>query len=100
MGKKVVVSDQAYGVGGIVYEVVIKESKHPLDLGNSIPKTDIKIYEDYRNSKYIYTCGQSVNFDEAQKILDEVKSIYDESKIVALENGVPISLKKAQRNSR
>ncbi|WP_430815570.1 MlaD family protein [Carboxylicivirga sp. RSCT41] len=100
MGKKVVVSDQAYGVGGIVFEVVIKESKQPLGLGNEIPNSGIKIYEDYRKSKYIYTCGQTTDFDEAQKILDEVKQFYDESKIVALEDGVPISLKKALKKRR
>ncbi|MCU4155716.1 MCE family protein [Carboxylicivirga sp. A043] len=100
MGKKVVVSDQAYGVGGVVYEVVIKESKQPLDLGKTIPDSDIRIVEDYRNSKYIYTCGQTRNFDEAQKILDKVIRIYDESVIVALENGVPISLKKARKNTQ
>ncbi|MBK3516832.1 MlaD family protein [Carboxylicivirga marina] len=97
MGRKVVVSDQAYGVGGLVYEVVISESKQPQDFGNAILNGLYKVHEDYRNSKYIYTCGQTSNFDEAQKILDEVIVIYDQSKIVALENGVPISLKKAKK---
>ncbi|MCT4591673.1 MAG: MlaD family protein [Carboxylicivirga sp.] len=96
-GRKVVVSEGAYGVGGIVYEVQINESKKPLDFGTTILNGKYQVYEDYRNSKYVYTLGQTTNFDEASEILDEVKEKYDESVIVALENGVPISIKKARR---
>ena len=99
-GKKVVVTDNAYGVGGIVYEVQLKESKEPLDFGKAILNDRYKVFEDYRKSKYVYTLGQTSDFDEASKLLDEVKERYDESIIVALENGVPISLRKAQKKSK
>lgn len=98
-GRKVVVSEGAYGVGGIVYEVQIKSSKQPLEIGTTILNGKYQVYEDYRDSRYVYTLGQTVNFDEASKILDEAKEIYDESILVALKDGVPISLKKARRQS-
>ncbi len=97
MGKKVVVTDNAYGAGGVVFEVVVKESKQPVELSKQVLNGKYRIYEDYRKSKYIYTLGQTNSFDEAQEMLDEVIEIFDESKIVALENGVPISLKKARK---
>ncbi|TRX70269.1 MlaD family protein [Carboxylicivirga sp. M1479] len=100
MGKKVVVSENAYGVGGIVYEVVIKESKQAEEFGKEVLNGKYKVYEDYRKSTYIYSLGQVSDFDEAMEILDEVKEIYDESKVVALENGVPISLKKALKKQK
>ncbi len=99
-GRKVVVSDQAYGVGGVVYEIQLAQSKKPLNFEATILDGKYTVFEDFRNSKYVYTVGQTRNFDEASKILDEVIKIYDESELVALENGVPISLKKAQKLTR
>ncbi|MBR8534911.1 MCE family protein [Carboxylicivirga sediminis] len=99
-GRKVVVTDQAYGVGGIVYEIQILESKAPIKMDSTILDGKYKIFEDYRDSKYVYNLGQTRYFDEASKILDEVKDLYDEASIVALENGVPISLKKARRKAK
>ncbi|MBS2212448.1 MCE family protein [Carboxylicivirga mesophila] len=99
-GRKVMVTDQAYGVGGIVYEIQILASKTPAKIDSTILDGKYKIFEDYRDSKYIYSLGQTRYFDEASKILDEVKDLYDEANIVALENGVPISLKKARRKAK
>lgn len=99
-GRKVMVTDQAYGVGGIVYEIQILASKTPAKMDSTILDGKYKIFEDYRDSKYIYSLGQTRHFDEASKILDEVKDLYDEANIVALENGVPISLKKARRKAK
>lgn len=99
-GRKVVVTDQAYGVGGIVYEIQLKKTKTPAEMDASILDGKYKVFEDYRGSRYVYTVGQTRDFDEALKILEEVKAIYDESCIVALENGVPISLKKAQKKTQ
>ncbi|WP_439183463.1 MlaD family protein [Carboxylicivirga taeanensis] len=99
-GRKVVVSDKAYGLGGIVFEVQINSSKTPLNIGSSILDGKYRVFEDYRGSKYVYIVGQTRNFDEANEILDEVKELYDKAVVVALEDGTPISLKKAQKRTR
>ncbi|WP_430809974.1 MULTISPECIES: MlaD family protein [unclassified Carboxylicivirga] len=96
-GRKFVVTDQAYGVGGIVFEIQLMNSRTPVAFDKTILDGKYIVYEDYRKSTYVYSVGQTRNFDEANKILDEVIDQYGESQIVALENGVPISLKKALR---
>jgi len=97
LGRKSVVSGNDNIVTGIVYQVVLKESKEPLKFSKQVLNNEYKVFEDYRDSKYYYTIGQFSSFDEAKKILDEVIKNFDESKVVALENGVPISVKKARK---
>ena len=97
MGKRVVVSDDMNTVIGVVYQVVLKESKEPLDFHKQVLDGKYRVYEDYRSSKYYYSIGQVHTFDEAQKILDEIKGVFDEAWIEALENGLPIRLKKAKK---
>ena len=99
VGKKVVLSDSDSADKEVVYQVVLKESKKALDFDKQIFDGKYKVLEDYRGSKYYYTVGQAQKFDEAQNILDEVRGDYDEAEIIALQNGVPISLKKAKKLS-
>ena len=97
MGKKIIVSDDNSGVSQIVYQVVLKESKEPLDFYKQIRDGKYKVFEDYRNSRYFYSIGQVRTFDEAQSILNEVKNTFDKAKIVALRDGMLISVKKAKK---
>jgi len=97
LGRKSVVSGNENIVTGIVYQVVLKESKEPLEFSKQVLNNEYKVFEDYRDSKYYYTIGQFSTFDEAKEILDEVIKNFDESKVVALENGVSISVKKAKK---
>lgn len=95
MGKKVHVSDGAYGIKGVFFQVLLQESKKPLKMDSLV--MGYEVIEDYRKSKYYYSIAQSRNFDEIQKICDKSKSVFKDSKVVAFENGEPISLRKAQR---
>ncbi len=98
MGKKLVVSDGAYGIKGVFFQVQLQESKKPLKMDSLV--LGYKVFEDYRKSSYYYSIGQSRDFDEIQKIYDEAKDFYGDSKVVAFENGEPISLKKAKKKTR
>ncbi len=98
--KKVVVAEEGNNVNDIVYQVVLKKSKKPLDMQRQILDGKYNVFEDYRDSKYFYTIGQASTFDEAQKTLDEVIGIFDESEIAALQNGIPISVKEAKKMSK
>lgn len=97
VGKKVVVSDNAYGIYGVVYQIVIEESKTPLDINSFELDSSFRVFEDYRKSHYYYSVAQSDSFDEIQKIFEKIKPFFEKSRIVAFENGEEISIKKAQK---
>nr|WP_319398737.1 MlaD family protein [uncultured Carboxylicivirga sp.] len=99
-GKNITVTDGAYGIKGIVFQVQLEESKTPLAMDSVIIEGKYNVYEDFRKSRYFYSVGQSRSFDEIQKVYDEVKVIYDKAKIVAFENGESISVKKAIKRSK
>lgn len=99
LGKKVVVSDDTYNITGVVYKVLVKESKKPLEIEKEILDGKYEIIESYRDSKYYHTVGQERSFDEIQKIFDEIINKFGESQIVAFENGEKISLRKARKSA-
>ncbi|MCU4175953.1 MlaD family protein [Carboxylicivirga sp. N1Y90] len=100
VGKKVVVSDNAYGIHGVIYQIVLKQSKKPLKMDSVVVNSKYRVFEDYRKSRYYYSIAQSESFVEIQKIFEEIKPQFEESCIVAFENGEEISLKKAQKLTR
>ncbi|MBI9065106.1 MAG: MCE family protein [Marinilabiliaceae bacterium] len=100
LGKKVYVTDGAYGVKGVFYQVELIQSPKPLNMDSVLIKDKYKVFEDYREGDYVYSIGQARNYDEILKIHEEVKADYENSRVVAFENGEVISIKKALRKTK
>lgn len=100
LGKKVYVTDGAYGIKGIFYQVELIQSPKPLNMDSVLIKDRYKVFEDYYEGDYVYSIGQARSYDEILKIHEEVKADYENSRIVAFENGKVISVKKARRKTK
>lgn len=97
-GKKVYKPGDSYGIDGIVYQVKIAESKHPMRFDSIHVAGKYRIFEDYFNRRFIYSVGQSDKLEDINVVYGEVVTEFPQAEIIALENGRLISLKKAQRN--
>ena len=86
-------------VKGIVYQVKLFESKSPVKLDSVDVAGKYRIFEDFDGKKFVYSIGQSRNYDSIQKVLKEAIVTYPQSEIIALENGRLISLNKALRKN-
>ena len=84
-------------VKGIVYQVLLFESKTPVKLDSFEVAGKYRIFEDYNGKRFIYTIGQSRKYDSIKKVLDEALKTYPDSKVIALENGRLIPVDKAIR---
>ena len=94
-GKTYYSDDRLSSGPGIVYQVLLFESKTPVKLDSSQVAGKYRIFEDFNGKRFIYTIGQSKEYDMIKKVLDEAQKTYPESKIIALENGRLISVDKA-----
>ncbi len=100
LGKKVTVTEGAYGIIGIFFQVQLMESTKPLDMDSVLVKGKYNVFEDYKKGNYFYSIGQARSYEEILKIYEEVKPEYENSKVVAFENGEEISVKKARRKTK
>ncbi len=98
-GKKVYVSEEAYGIKGIYFQVKLIESDKPINKDSLHVNVDQRIYEDMRNGKFIYSIGQESKYSDAEIILNKVQDEYPQAEVVALENGIEINLKKARKKT-
>lgn len=98
-GKKITVSDGAYGVKGVYYQVLLAQSEKPMNLDKLMVHDKYRVFEDYRDGSYYYSIGQSSSYEEIEDIYEEVRADFIESRIVAFENGEEISLKKARKKT-
>lgn len=93
------VSDELAEQKGIVYKVKIAESKEPLELKNQMVKDQYRIFEDTDGRKYTYTIGHSSSYAEIKQLRDEILSEFPEADVVALQDGKPVRLVKALRQT-
>ncbi|NPA36867.1 MAG: MCE family protein [Chlorobi bacterium] len=96
-GKTYYPDEQNWGMKGIVFQVKLFESKSPVKLEKYDVADKYRIFEDFDGKKFIYTIGQSRDYKTIQQVLKEASAEYPDCKIIALENGRPISLDKAIR---
>ena len=81
----------------IVFKVKLTESKDALPIKNSLVLDNIPVLESRDRNKYIYTAGQSSSYSEVLKWKDKLILQFPEAEIYPLENGVPVSERKALR---
>jgi len=94
-------SDAPLGMtDGIVFQVKLFESKTPVRLDSFEVAGKYRIFEDYNGKRFIYTIGQSREYDSIKNILSEALKSYSGSEVIALENGRLISLDKAIRKTK
>jgi len=94
-GKTYYSDDMAAGGEGIVFQVKLFESKIPVKLDSYQVANKYRIFEDYNGKRFIYTIGQSKKYEDIKKVLEDAKSDYPDSEIIALDNGRLISVNKA-----
>ena len=82
---------------GIVFQVKLFESKTPVKLDTFEVAGKYRIFEDFSGRKFIYTIGQSRDYDTIKNVLKEALPEYPDSEIIALENGRLIPVDKALR---
>jgi phospholipid/cholesterol/gamma-HCH transport system substrate-binding protein len=98
-GKSDYVANSSVNAEGIVFEVLIKESKTPLDWGGKEIEPGLRIFEDFSGNSYIYVVGQFRNYEEAQALQEKLKPTYSDATVIALKSGKPIKLSKAIKQS-
>lgn len=96
-GKTLYFDNPAGGIKGIVFQVKLFESKSPVKLDSADVAGKYRIFEDFDGKKFVYSIGQSRNYDSIQNVLKEAIGTYPQSEIIALEDGRLISLNKALR---
>jgi len=82
-------------VKGIVFQVELFESKTPVKLDSFEVAGKYRIFEDFNGKRFVYTIGQSREYDSIKNVLNEALKNYPESKIIAYENGRLIPVEKA-----
>lgn len=87
----------AVGIQGVVFQVLLVESKRPMGLAGKELEAGVRVYEDYDGSKYYYVAGLYRHSSEAEALLGRVKDLYPQAKVIALDHGEPIRLGKAVR---
>ncbi|HBX88768.1 MAG TPA: MCE family protein [Marinilabiliaceae bacterium] len=99
IGRKIYISDDEKRAAekGIVFKVKLTESKDALPIKNSLVLDNIPVLESRDGNKYIYTAGQSSSYSEVLKWKDKLILQFPEAEIYPLENGVPVSERKALR---
>ncbi len=93
------ISDERAEQQGIVYKVKIAESKEPLELKNQMVKDNYRIFEDSDGRQYTYTIGSSSSYPEIKRLRDEILSEYPEADVIALQDGKPVRLIKALKQT-
>jgi phospholipid/cholesterol/gamma-HCH transport system substrate-binding protein len=96
-GKTYYPDEQAGGIKGIVFQVKLFESKSPVNLEKPEVAGKYRIFEDFDGKRFVYTIGQSRDYEKMEEVLKEAKAEYPQSEIIALENGRSISVEKALR---
>lgn len=99
-GKSYYTDGQIGGVKGIVFQVKLFEAKSPVRLDSAEVAGKYRIFEDFDGKRFIYTVGQSRDYDSMKLVFDEAKVSYPQSEIIALENGRLISVDKALRKKK
>ncbi len=82
-------------VKGIIFQVELFESKTPVKLDSFEVAGKYRIFEDFNGKRFVYTVGQSREYDSIKKVLNDALASYPESKIIAYENGRLIPVEKA-----
>ena len=100
MGKSYYTDGQIGGIKGIVFQVKLFESKNPVKLDSIEVAGNYRIFEDFDGKKFIYTAGQSKNYNSIKLVFDTIKVSYPQSEIIALEDGRLISVDKALRKTK
>jgi len=80
---------------GIVFEVLLKKSKTPLDWAGKEIEPGLRIFEDFDGGTYLYVTGQSHNYDETAALQQRLAAQYKDAIVIALKNGKPIKVSKA-----
>jgi phospholipid/cholesterol/gamma-HCH transport system substrate-binding protein len=90
----------ARGTQGVVFQVLLEESKKALGMAGKEIEPGLRIYEDYDGTKYYYVVGLYRQYDEANGLLARCKELYPRAEVIALENGEPMRLGKAVRKDQ
>ncbi|MFT3739473.1 MAG: MlaD family protein [Breznakibacter sp.] len=98
-GDNVRTRKSAEGVDGIVFQVLVAESKKTLGIAGKEVEPGLRIYEDYDGTKFFYVVGLYRTFGEAELLMNRIKDLYPQAEVIALENGKPIRLGKAKRTT-
>jgi phospholipid/cholesterol/gamma-HCH transport system substrate-binding protein len=93
------VSDERAEQQGIIYKVKIAESKEPLELKNKMVNDQYRVFEDTNGRKYTYTVGNSSSYIEIKRLRDEILPEFPEADVVVLQDGKPVRLIKALRQT-
>ncbi len=88
-------TDQADDNGVICFKVQVLTSDTKLSTGSTRLK-GLKDVDFYRDGKlYKYTSGSTQNYDEARKMLSEIRKTHKDAFIIAMRNGVRMDLQEA-----
>ncbi len=93
------VSEERAEQQGIVFKVKVAESDEPLDIKNQMVKEKYRIFEDTNGRKYTYTVGNSSSYIEIKAVRDEIIFRFPEADVVAYQDGRPVRLIKALRQT-
>ncbi len=84
---------------GIVFKLQVMHSAVALEIKNQMVNNTYRIFEDYDGKSYLYTIGETSSYREILKIKDQVAQEFPEARVIALENGKPVKLKRALKKA-
>lgn len=99
-GDKTKSRKSAEGFDGIVFQVLLAESKKTLGIAGKEVESGLRIYEDYDGTKFYYVVGLYRTYGEAESLMNRSKEMFPQAEVIALENGKPIRLGKAIRTTK
>ncbi len=84
--------DKTNELHGVVYKVLLDKTTEPLDIKGKELISGYSVYEDRDGKSFVYTIGESGDYDQIKMLKNSIVEFFPEAQIVALKNGKPVKI--------